>query len=390
MNDIRNCEARSGTLSLGMDVSSGVNAGGSDGNSAVVLNLAQALAEVANDCGVEFHVYARRGSTVPGLSAEAIRPIPILPMCSAEHRQIRYGLAARLSLQPPDVFLNIASGYQPRLRRGRQISIVHDVAFDIDEWKHYYTPQLYQFLHDNTAVAVGQADALVAVSQNTAADVQRIYGVPGERVRVIHSGYDQDRFSPEPDEHDRAIRERLGDGPFFVAVGTIQPRKNYDRLIRAFVRFREAGGQGYRLVIAGAEGWMSEATVILAREHDKDGVVVWGPAGAREIPALLRCATALVFPALYEGFGIPLVEAMACGTPVLASNSGPVPEITGGAAMLFDPRCEQELTEQLRTIASRDDIRRDMKRKSLVRAKSFSWRKAACEYAALARELFSS
>lgn len=372
---------------LGMDVSSGLKAGGSDGNSAVVLNLARALAAQDDAGEIRFEAYAPAGSSVPGVPERFVRRIPLLPLCSPEHRQVRYGLAAKLTINPPDVLLNVASGYQPRLQRSKQMSLVHDVAFATKEWKGYYTPELLRFLHENTVAAARQADLLVAVSKNTANDLERLYGVPKARIRVVHSGYDEQRFRPEPTASDSAVLERLGRAPFLLALGTIQPRKNYVRLIRAFLLFRLRTGAPHRLVIAGAPGWMAEPTVALARQHMADGVVLWGAAQPDEVPALLRFASLFVFPALYEGFGIPLVEAMACGTAVVASNTGPVPEITSEAAKLFDPASEEAIATAIEQVVSSEDTRAELARRGLRRAKDFSWQKAARSYTELARQL---
>jgi glycosyltransferase involved in cell wall biosynthesis len=210
--------------------------------------------------------------------------------------------------------------------------------------------------------------------------------VDARRIRVIHSGYDRDRYRPEKAPEDARLRERLGPEPYFVTVGTIQPRKNYERLIRAFVRFRRETRSNYRLIIVGGAGWLSEPTVALAKKYAGDGVVLWGRAEPQELPPLLRGAAAFVFPALYEGFGIPLVEAMACGAPTIASNTGPVPEIAGDAALLVDPSSEEQLYIAMKQIIIPEWAAR-LAEKSLERAQVFSWAKAGRAYIDVARAL---
>jgi len=364
---------------LGFDLCSVRGGDRFDGHSAVVLNLASALERVAHECPVHLELYAPAGSVIPALGTNHLRAIRPWPLCSSPDRLVRYCLCTRLLVKAPSVFLNIASSPQLRFARCVRVSIVHDIAFMIDKWRSYYTEDLRRYLQENTEAALRKAHGVIAVSNQTRDDLIRHFDLNPARVRVVYNGFDEALFNTRAVSADQLVIEKLGGGPYILSVGTIQPRKNYPLLIRSFSRLRRESDLPHRLVIVGAPGWLSEESITLAKQHAGDGVILWGRAAVTEVPALMRHASAFVFPALYEGFGIPLVEAMACGAPVVASNTGPVPEVLGGAGLLFDPLSEDGLLDALRNILTDSDLASRLRSRSLERAGAFSWDKAARE-----------
>ncbi len=223
---------------------------------------------------------------------------------------------------------------------------------------------------------------VIAISQATKDDLVRSYQVNPERISVIHHGLSADFRPVEDGAALQALRARYNlHAPYFLYVGTIQPRKNLMRLIEAFAQALPAmshDGATPLLVLAGRQGWLSEA--ILRRAHElgiASAVRFLGYVPDHELPALLTAAQAFVFPSLYEGFGMPLLEAMACGTPVLTSTSSALPEVAGGAALLVEPTDRAALAAGLVRLASDSALRTNLRHLGFARAAQFTWERCA-------------
>jgi glycosyltransferase involved in cell wall biosynthesis len=173
-------------------------------------------------------------------------------------------------------------------------------------------------------------------------------------------------------------RYRLTPG-YLLAVGSLQPRKNVRRLLRTFFRWRTGRSSGVRLVLTGAITWKSE-DVIADVEAQPGAVVRLGHVSAEDLPALYTAAGALAFPSLYEGFGLPILEAMACGTPVLTSDCASCPEVAGKAALFVDPEDDDALYEGIDRILGDTTLRRSLRMRGFDQAGKFSWRRTARRY----------
>ncbi|MGD1997205.1 MAG: glycosyltransferase family 1 protein, partial [Anaerolineae bacterium] len=205
--------------------------------------------------------------------------------------------------------------------------------------------------------------------------------IPSEKVEVLYSGV-APRFRPqeEPGER-RRLQERYGLGdpsteerrPYVLSVGTLQPRKNYIRLMRAFAELRP---DGHKLIIAGGEGWLCEPILAEAEKHG-DRIRMLGFVEESDLPALYRGAALFAFPSLYEGFGLPVLEAMACGVPVVCSNVSSLPEVAGEAALLTDPHDEEALAEAMQRVLEDEELQQQMVTRGLERATAFTWERAA-------------
>lgn len=183
-----------------------------------------------------------------------------------------------------------------------------------------------------------RADAIIAVSESARQDILRLIRVPPEKVHVIHEGV-APCFKPVADPRVvETVKDRNGlDSPYFMAVGTVEPRKNIVRLARAFARVRSEAGRDLRLLIVGGKGWRSEEILREVRKVAGKSVIWTGYAPSDDLPALYSGAIALVYPSIYEGFGLPVVEAMACGAPVIASDHAALREVGGGCGALRRP-----------------------------------------------------
>ena len=243
----------------------------------------------------------------------------------------------------------------------------------------YSTPsfqrQLTQILRD----AVARADRIIAVSEATRQQLLRHTDAREERIRVIHHGVDpiHPATPPAPLDEQQAFRlQVLGFGKderFFLNVGAIQVRKNVASIVLALKRLPD-----YRLVLAGGDGY-GAATVhaLIEREGLSGRVVRLGHASPRTLRLLYSTATALVFPSLEEGFGMPILEAMSCGLPVITSNCSSMPEVGGDAALYVDPRNVSEIGEAMRRVAQDELLASDLRQRGRERASLFTWKKCA-------------
>jgi glycosyltransferase involved in cell wall biosynthesis len=264
----------------------------------------------------------------------------------------------------------------PPLRRGtRSLLTVHDLSFV--RAPQTATAGLRAYLNSVVPRSVLRADLVLADSEATRQDILDLYRTPPDKVSVLYSGVDG-RFQPVTDQAARQalrVRYAIGDGPYILSLGTVQPRKNYPRLIEAF---RQLDDPDLKLVIAGGRGWLDSPLYELVRSARLEKRVQFlGFVADEDLPALYSAAGAFAFPSLYEGFGLPVLEAMACGVPVVTSNVSSLPEVAGEAALLVDPQDVTALAEALSRALTDDKQRQLMIRRGLARVKLFTWEAAA-------------
>ena len=266
----------------------------------------------------------------------------------------------------------------------RLVLTVHDLAFRrFPETAPQTTRRWLQRLDR----AIHQAAEVVVPSEATKVDVLELYGVPEERVAVIHHGVDTDRIRPaRPAEVDRFRREHSVEGPYLLFLGGLEPRKNLPRLVEAYGRLPDAPA----LVIAGASvAWNPEgrdeldAALASLDGRARERVVMTGYLGERDKVAALTGAEALVFPSLYEGFGFPVLEAMACGTPVLTSDVSSLPEVAGRDAVLVDPLDVGAIEDGMRRVVEDRALRKALIEGGRERVRSFTWTRSAVAHAAV-------
>jgi glycosyltransferase involved in cell wall biosynthesis len=255
---------------------------------------------------------------------------------------------------------------------------IHDLIFLL--FPEYHLPLNKWFLNSFVPLFIRRADAIIAVSKCTKGDLIRYYSVPSEKIKVIYEGVDA-RFQPvtEPDALAR-VRAIYGlPERFILYVGTIEPRKNLSTLLEAYKLLREEGLE-HRLVIVGRKGWLYKGFFQRLRELGLEGEVIFpGFVPDGDLPALYSAADLFVFPSLYEGFGLPVLEAMACGTPVIASNSSSLPEVIEDAGIMVDPLDVGALLRAIELILRDERMRREMRARGLEQAAKFSWERAARE-----------
>lgn len=278
----------------------------------------------------------------------------------------------------------------PTLPGTRTLLTVHDLSFvRVPETA---SPRLKKYLDVVVPRSVAAADHILADSQATKDDLVSLYHVLPDKITVLLSGVDA-RFERVDDPHSlQAVRAkyRLGDLPYIFAVGTVQPRKNYVRLIRALAALR-ADGRDIGLVIAGGRGWLDDPIYSAIRGNGlAQYVQLIGFADDEDLPTLYSGATITAFPSLYEGFGLPILESMACGTPVVTANVSSLPEVAGDAALMVDPTSIEALTDALRRLLDDDALRQQLVSAGSARARQFTWDKAAQNLNSVYSELIGS
>ena len=222
-------------------------------------------------------------------------------------------------------------------------------------------------------------DQIIAVSQLTARDLVRFFAVPAEKVTVVPNGLDHEVFRPDPDGRPEEDPSGGSIAPFFLYVARLEhPAKNHVRLIEAFTRFKGATESRWRLLLGGGDWRGAEAVRAAAKASPfSSDINLLGFVPPRELPGLYRSAGALVFPSLFEGFGLPPIEAMACGCPVLSSRRGALAETVGSAAANLEPEDIPQMQAQLSRAASDGPWRSELRAAGLARAQSFNWRTTA-------------
>ena len=274
----------------------------------------------------------------------------------------------------------------------RKLITVHDLAFLF--YPEAAMPNLERYLNVVVPRSVHRADHLLADSQHTARDLQNEWQIPAERITVVQGAVDHERYRPLDDiEAQSAVRARYGIDrrEFILALSTLQPRKNYVRLIEAFHLARQEKPIPHMLVIGGKKGWLYEEIFAKAEELKLlDQVIFPGFIDEADLPVLYRAADFFAYPSLYEGFGIPVIEALASGTPVLISNNSCLPEAGGPGARYVDAKNVEEIAQAIVDLAEDRALHAELARAGLAHAAQFTWERSAQQLLAAYQHVLAS
>ena len=273
----------------------------------------------------------------------------------------------------------------------KNVVTIHDlIPLILPEYRGALPVRLYTWL---VAAAARRAHAVITDSQSSKNDIVQKLGIPSERIRVIYLAADEMfRPSREREELRRVLGRYQISPPYILYLGGFDRRKNLETLFQAFAALGDTLRARYQLVIAGRLPRRKDALFPDPQEmvrnlglEEEANFIGWVP--EEDKPLLYSEASLFVFPSLYEGFGLPVVEAMACGTPVIASNTSSLPELVGEGGLLFDPHDPRELKEAMVALLSDEQLARDLGARGLKRAGDFGWRRTAQETLALYREM---
>jgi len=285
-------------------------------------------------------------------------------------------LAVDLFTGPLDVF-HSPDYLLPPVRKGARVITVHDLTFLVVP--QYAEPNLARYLAGALPRSIERATLVLADSETTRQDLISLLKVPPEKVVVVYSGIDRS-FAPVDDAACLdGVRAKYGlHGPFILNLGTLEPRKNLEGLLRAYALLHNEGRLPHRLVLAGGKGWLYQGLFKLLEDLKLgEAVSLLGYVAEEDLPALLSLAEVFVYPSFYEGFGLPPLEAMACGTPVVASNAPCLPEVLGDAALLVDPLDHHALASAIIRVLEDGSLRQCLLAKGLEQAAKYTWTAAA-------------
>lgn len=264
----------------------------------------------------------------------------------------------------------------PPFHRGRLTAAIHDLGF-------LHLPRTFsRFFNFRSRILVRltarRAARVVTGSEFCRRDIARAYSIPPERIAVVPYGVEERFFEPGGPERGQAAAKKYGVGrPYLLSVGRLNPRKNLPALVRAFGRLKAETGIPHALVIAGKEDYDTARTVRDILAAGSRDVVLAGYVDEADLPALYAGAEVFLYPSLFEGVGLPVLEAMAAGVPIVASNTSAIPETAGEAALLVDPMDEKALAEAAGRLLRDRTLKNDLVRRGLARARMFTWRETA-------------
>ena len=265
----------------------------------------------------------------------------------------------------------------PFFTRKPTVVTIHDLSFLRSPDRFRFANRTYLRLF--TRLSVQRATRLIAVSQHTKKDVMKVYGLPADKIDVVYSGLDAHfKRAPKQEIADFRAAHGLPDN-FILYLGTIEPRKNLSTLIRAYAKVHPAG---VKLVCAGGRGWLYQDVFQTVEELRLTREVIFpGFIPDHDLPLWYSAADIFVYPSAYEGFGLPVIEALACGAPTITTNASSLPEAAGDAALMVPPDDTAALADSLTQLLNDPTLRSELVAKGYKQADRFNWRTAACQTA---------
>lgn len=378
---------------IGIDVTSAISQGAGIGR--YTRELVRALADTKNRNDFIFFSAKLPATTpvdnpLPQGSNIQLRPAPISErwLYRIWHR-LRIPIPVQIFTGKIDLFHSTDFVLPPVRPTIPTLLTIHDLSF-----AHYpetFTPQLINYLNEVVPRSVGRATHILADSESTRDDISELWKVPVDKISVLYSGVSR-HFRPTNDPKSiSALQDRydLRGRPYLLCVGTIQPRKNYQMLIRAFRKVAEQFP--HDLVFAGEKGWLYDQILAEIKEQDlEDRVRFIGFVDEIYLPALYSEASLFLFPSIYEGFGIPILEAMACGVAVIAANVSSLPEVTGEACLNLSPYDTDRWSEAMSELLDDSTRRTAMIAKGFLQARKFTWKNSADKLTGIYQKLLNS
>ena len=266
------------------------------------------------------------------------------------------------------------------------VTIIHDIAFLT--YPETVAKRTRQWLGKNLKIYCQRADVILTVSEFSRQEIHHYLGIPLEKIHVVYNGVDPEQYHPDySEDRIQEVKAKYNiPGSYILYLGTLEPRKNIETLIRAYQRLLSAGPSRFgqtpaafpKLVLAGKKGWLYDSIFQLVKEfHLENQVIFTGYVDESDAAPLLCGARMFVFPSLYEGFGIPPLEAMACGTPVIVSDCASLPEVVGDAGLLVPPMDIEKLAESMNRLLKDDQLHTALREAGLKRAGRFTWKASA-------------
>lgn len=344
---------------------------GLGGNETYIRNVIRALAAIDPDGDYTLFLGPRSGDEIAG--TEHMRRVVVHPHSPL----VRIPLSFPLALARAGADVVHVQYFAPPLCPARLVVSVHDIAYE--RYPHFFTPREVTRFRVLVPLAIRRAAVVLTLSEFSRQDILRRYHTPPEKVVVAPCAADPAFRKIDDPAQLVAIKERHGiDGPYILCVSNLQPRKNLKTLIAAYVALRTAGETRHKLVLVGRKAWLYDEIFAAARDSGFAGDLVFtGYLPREDVVALYNAADLFVYPSIFEGFGLPPLEAMACGTPVVTSSTSSFPEVVGDAALTVDPLDVAALAGAMARVLHDPTLRARLRERGLRRAAAFSWEATA-------------
>ena len=336
-----------------------------------------------------FYIHGRDANPLPDLHGVATRPLATGYKSWRMAVLLGHRLGIGFDRLLPDAELFHATEHllMP-LQNVPTVMTVHDLIYHL--FPAYHRRLNYWYLKTAMPLYVRRANALITISESSKRDLIEHYQVDKDKITVIYEAASP-RFRPEPAERVAEAKARYGlPDRYILALGTIEPRKNLIRLVDALRMLRRQDPE-LTLVIVGSAGWLYQDFFLhLEKLEEPRSVLLAGYVPDEDLPSLMTGAAAYVLASVYEGFGLPILEAMACGTPVVCSNTSSLPELGADAARYFDPHDVRDMLQAISAVLGDVGLREEMRTQGFEQAARFSWKRAAAETLALYERVMSS
>ena len=354
---------------IGIDASRAVDAQRT-GTEAYAYQLIRAFLPLAAQHGHQVRLYYNQPPTEDLFTAPHQQVIIPFPRLWTHLR-----LSAELHTRPPDLFFTPAHVI-PVTYFGASMATVHDLGYH--HFPRAHTRKQWHYLRWSTRHNALRSRIVLADSEATKRDLIRFDGIEPAKITVLYAGHHPElQRDPSPERWAEVQARYQISTPYFLYLGTLQPRKNLVRLVQAFATIAEQ--LPHSLVLAGKMGWLSGEISAEIERHPtlRHRIHLTGFVPDADKAPLLSGATALLYPSLYEGFGFPILEGFSCGTPVLASNTSSLPELSADAAFLVDPTQTQQISDGMRRLATDSALREQLTGRGYNRLQQFTWEKSA-------------
>lgn len=305
---------------------------------------------------------------------------PVVAFPPARHPFLFYGyfewaIPRILRREQADIFVS-PDGFLSLRTHTPTLMVMHDVAYrHFDTHVNWIQQRYYDYFVPRF---MARADRIATVSEYSKQDFIQQFGTPSDKIDVVYNGCN-DNFRPLPDDEKARIRQQYAQGcPYWIYVGSIHPRKNVARLIEAFDQFKSRVATPHKLVLAGRMAWQTgEVGEVMQRIRHKDDIIFLGYVSADELPRVVASAFAVAYVSLFEGFGIPLLEAMQCDVPAIASDTSSMPEVIGDAGLLVNPYSVESIANAMVQLAQDSTLYDTCIRNGQAQRQKFSWDKTA-------------
>ena len=332
----------------------------------------------ANHPETEFIFFFDRPWSDEFVFGKNVTPVALFPQ--ARHPFLYYwwfehSIPAALKKYKADVFYS-PDGYLSLSTKVPQVGVIHDLNFEhYPDDLPFLTRLYYRYFFPRFAK---KAARIITVSEYSKSDLVKCYDIAPDKIDVAFNGVN-DMYKPVSIETQQLIRNKYTNGaPYFIFVGMLHQRKNIANLLRAFENYRQRTGANAKLLIVGhRKWWTNEMETVYTGMKYRDEVVFTGRQPIEELVLLVGSALAMTYVSYFEGFGVPIVEAMRCGVPVITSDVTSMPEVSGDAAILTDPFNPESIADAMNTIATNGTLRKTLAEKGIERAKLFDWDKTS-------------